>query len=77
MYPHGTDVEGIELAKSVCRRCPVQSECLARALETGEQFGVWGGMSEEERRQLKRRESRARNRKPPKVVPIIPLSDLL
>lgn len=41
-------------AKVVCRRCPVKAECLAYALERDERFGVWGGMSERERRALKR-----------------------
>jgi WhiB family redox-sensing transcriptional regulator len=42
-------------AKSVCHRCPVASDCLAWALASGQDFGVWGGMSEDERRALKRR----------------------
>jgi WhiB family redox-sensing transcriptional regulator len=42
-------------AKTVCRRCPVQTECLDWALETGQDDGVWGGMSEDERRALSRR----------------------
>ncbi|WAU83401.1 WhiB family transcriptional regulator [Streptomyces sp. Qhu-G9] len=45
----------IEDAKSVCRRCPVQEECLDWALETGQSIGVWGGKSEAERRTLRRR----------------------
>ncbi|MBV1938884.1 WhiB family transcriptional regulator [Streptomyces sp. BV286] len=45
----------IEDAKSVCRRCPVQEECLNWALETGQSIGVWGGRSEAERRTLRRR----------------------
>lgn len=49
-------------AKSVCRRCPVVSECLNWALETGQDAGVWGGMSEDERRALKRRNVRTRAR---------------
>ncbi|GDY31266.1 hypothetical protein GTS_28990 [Gandjariella thermophila] len=49
-------------AKAVCRRCPVTSECLAWALETGQDAGVWGGMSEDERRALKRRNARVRAR---------------
>lgn len=51
-------------AKSICKRCEVQSECLGWALEHGERFGIWGGLSEGERRVLARRlrESRARNR---------------
>ena len=40
-------------AKSVCRHCPVVTSCLKWALETGQEFGVWGGMSEDERRALK------------------------
>ncbi len=42
-------------AKAVCRRCPVREQCLAWALTTGQDFGVWGAMSEDERRALKRR----------------------
>ena len=45
-------------AKTVCRRCPVVSDCLAWALESGQDAGVWGGMSEDERRALKRRNAR-------------------
>lgn len=41
-------------AKAVCARCPVVRECLAWALETGQDAGVWGGLTEEERRQLRR-----------------------
>src|SRR5699024_7162883 len=52
----------VEQAKAVCQRCPVTQECLAWALETGQDAGVWGGMSEDERRALKRRRSRARTR---------------
>jgi WhiB family redox-sensing transcriptional regulator len=52
----------IEQAKAVCRRCPVVSQCLAWALESGQDAGVWGGLSEDERRALKRRNARARAR---------------
>lgn len=45
-------------AKSVCRPCPVASECLAWALQSGQDAGIWGGMTEDERRNLKRRETR-------------------
>lgn len=43
-------------AKLVCSRCDVRGECLKYALDHDERFGVWGGMSERERRKLKRRE---------------------
>jgi WhiB family transcriptional regulator, redox-sensing transcriptional regulator len=41
-------------AKRVCRSCDVRAECLEYALEHDERFGIWGGMSERERCQLKR-----------------------
>lgn len=46
-------------AKAVCQVCPVQAECLAYALARDERFGVWGGTSERERRQLRRRAAAA------------------
>lgn len=52
----------IEEAKAVCRRCPVIEPCLKWALETGQDSGVWGGTSEDERRAIKRRAQRARAR---------------
>jgi len=52
----------IEEAKAVCRRCDVREQCLQWALETGQDAGVWGGLSEDERRALKRRRARARAR---------------
>ena len=39
-------------AKNICAVCPVAAECLDYALENNEAFGVWGGMSERERRRL-------------------------
>src|SRR5947207_14103293 len=42
-------------AKSVCLGCPVRTECLADALDNRVEFGVWGGMTERERRALLRR----------------------
>ncbi|BAG29240.1 WhiB family regulatory protein [Kocuria rhizophila DC2201] len=50
----------IEEAKAVCRTCEVMDTCLQWALESGQDAGVWGGMSEDERRALKRRAARAR-----------------
>src|ERR1700735_1016181 len=45
----------IDEAKQVCRRCSVMDECLRWAIDSGQDAGVWGGMSEDERRALKRR----------------------
>tara|TARA_Y100000815_G_scaffold264335_1_gene279866 strand:- start:215 stop:529 length:315 start_codon:yes stop_codon:yes gene_type:complete len=41
-------------AKEVCRSCVVQNDCLEYALQNGEKFGIWGGMSERERRRIRR-----------------------
>ncbi|WP_131744903.1 WhiB family transcriptional regulator [Frankia sp. Cppng1_Ct_nod] len=45
----------INAAKAVCRRCAVTTECLTWALDTGQDTGVWGGLNENERRELRRR----------------------
>lgn len=42
-------------AKKVCTGCDVRKECLEYALEHDERFGIWGGLSERERRKLKKR----------------------
>jgi WhiB family redox-sensing transcriptional regulator len=41
-------------AKEVCRGCVAREDCLEYALDNGEKFGIWGGMSERERRRLRR-----------------------
>lgn len=48
--------EATEAAKSMCRKCPVLAKCLKYALEHPEltRYGVWGGMSEGERKQILR-----------------------
>ncbi|HEV7209687.1 MAG TPA: WhiB family transcriptional regulator [Mycobacteriales bacterium] len=50
-------VQGAEQnrAKARCRACPVRTECLSDALDNRVEFGVWGGMTERERRALLRR----------------------
>lgn len=50
-------------AKAVCRSCEVRVDCLEYALAHGEKFGIWGGLSERERRRVRRQralERRAR-----------------
>ncbi len=42
-------------AKRVCMSCDVRSECLEYALSNDERFGIWGGLSERERRRVKKR----------------------
>ena len=41
-------------AKKVCLGCDVRAECLEYALENDERFGIWGGLSERERRRVKK-----------------------
>lgn len=52
----GPALQQAEIAKSICYTCPVREHCLRYALEAGMGEGVWGGMSEDERRNLKRRQ---------------------
>jgi WhiB family transcriptional regulator, redox-sensing transcriptional regulator len=52
----------IDEAKRVCHRCPVMDSCLHWAIDSGQYAGVWGGMSEDERRAMKRRTLRLRAR---------------
>jgi WhiB family redox-sensing transcriptional regulator len=47
-------------AKVVCHRCEIAGQCLRWALETVQDAGVWGGLSDDERRALERRNARAR-----------------
>jgi WhiB family redox-sensing transcriptional regulator len=57
-FPIGTSGPALlqtDQAKAVCRRCDVSDDCLAFALDEGIDHGVFGGMSEDERRALKRR----------------------
>jgi WhiB family redox-sensing transcriptional regulator len=42
-------------AKRVCLACEVRTECLEYALANDERFGIWGGLSERERRRVKKR----------------------
>lgn len=42
-------------AKAVCAGCPVREECLTYAINNGEKAGVWGGLSPQERRRLRRK----------------------
>ena len=58
-------VEHAEAAKAVCGACPVREPCLEFSLVTNQEFGVWGGLTQEERRRFRR----ARGRRPAGSVP--------
>jgi len=47
-------------AKAVCHGCVVREDCLEYALANGEKFGIWGGLSERERRRIRRQRALAR-----------------
>lgn len=56
-FPLGTTgaaSDQIQQAKAVCRSCPVQQQCLQWALNHHQDAGVWGGLSEDERRNIRR-----------------------
>ena len=56
-FPVGTTgiaLVQIDKARQVCRECTVRAECLDYALETNQDSGIWGGLSEEERRVIRR-----------------------
>ena len=62
-FPVGTTgpaIEQIENAKAVCRACDAQDLCLEYALATNQDSGIWGGTSEDERRQLRKQYNAAR-----------------
>jgi WhiB family transcriptional regulator, redox-sensing transcriptional regulator len=55
----GSAAAQVDAAKAICMQCEVRSECLEWAMDTGQDAGVWGGLSEEERRALRRARRRS------------------
>jgi WhiB family redox-sensing transcriptional regulator len=53
-FPEPRDRPTAQQAKQVCAQCPVRPACLTAALEHREHYGVWGGMTEGERKPLLR-----------------------
>ncbi|MDY5133520.1 WhiB family transcriptional regulator [Actinotignum urinale] len=59
-FPVGSSAAAIkqtERAKSICRSCTVVHQCLSYALENGQDSGVWGGRSEDERKKMRRKKT--------------------
>lgn len=50
---HKEDAERLAAAKSICAICPVREECLEYALAMNMQFGIWGGVSEKQRKKMR------------------------
>jgi WhiB family redox-sensing transcriptional regulator len=55
-------------AKAVCQGCVVREDCLEYALANGEKFGIWGGLSERERRRIRRQRALARAAQQPRTA---------
>jgi WhiB family transcriptional regulator, redox-sensing transcriptional regulator len=56
-------------AKAICSKCTVQQECLAFALQSGTEFGIWGGLNADERRVLMVRMKRTQEMTDLRLVP--------
>ena len=56
---HPGDEDDPSAAKEICAVCPVREACLEYALTVREKFGVWGGLTERERRRVLRRRRRS------------------
>ncbi|WP_212910593.1 WhiB family transcriptional regulator [Streptomyces sp. TS71-3] len=54
----GASLRQAQEAKKVCHGCPVAEPCLRFALESGQRYGIWGGLDEDERERLARRNRR-------------------
>lgn len=59
-FPNPTDYDRIAAAKRICDRCPSVGACAEYAISINERNGIWGGMTEDERRLYRRRVLRAR-----------------
>jgi hypothetical protein len=53
-FPEKGNTKDADLAKEICMGCPVRDDCLADAMIRGEEFGIWGGVSQRGREQLRR-----------------------
>jgi WhiB family redox-sensing transcriptional regulator len=57
-FPEGTISSArtqVKTAKLICRGCPVSATCLTWAVAEGQEAGIWGGLTEDERRKLRHR----------------------
>ncbi len=58
-------------AKRICARCEVKENCLQYALDHDERFGIWGGLSERERRKIKRQAREAARRRTERLPVVV------
>jgi WhiB family redox-sensing transcriptional regulator len=57
----GAGADETRRARQICASCPVRQQCLAYALASGQQYGIWGGSDEQERRRLRRQRRESGN----------------
>lgn len=57
-FPTVGENKAVAAAKKVCAQCDVREECLEYALQTRQMHGIWGGLSEKERRRIRQQRSR-------------------
>jgi WhiB family redox-sensing transcriptional regulator len=59
-FPDATDTISIQIAKNFCAECPTntKAKCLTFALENNITYGVWGGLTEDERYRMRRQQQR-------------------
>jgi WhiB family redox-sensing transcriptional regulator len=72
-FPVGTSVSALEqaeVAKAVCAACPVRTDCLEWALVTCQDAGVWGGLDEEQRREIRRSRRRGAATEPDRLIAV-------
>jgi len=65
-FPGGTTgvaIEQIDVAKAMCRSCPVREQCLEFSMATNQKAGIWGGSTEDERRKMRSAWLAARRRR--------------
>ena len=64
-FPNDTDWWIIDRAKRLCATCPIIDQCADHALTHREPYGVWGGLSEKDRRRILRQRRQSRIKEPP------------
>jgi len=62
----GAALDQAQQAKAICAGCPVRAQCLDWALTTHQDAGIWGGLTEDERRQRRRKLAQQARKQPPR-----------
>ena len=57
-FPDPSDTAGAALAQSICADCPVRAPCAEHALTAPERYGIWGGLTEDQRQRMRRARTR-------------------